>query len=158
MHFTLVDWIIAYFSFSGLGKLVNNFSAVSLTPAINFRLISDRYQRHRGTILSPVSLTIVTSDDRGLFFLQKEQNLWGAWGHQNQKEIISDRRSRTHPLMVSFELPWRDASIDTPHTLIRDPWGRKNYFNLWPSKSDTAGDSFIRTAMKRRGPETPHTP
>jgi hypothetical protein len=60
VHFTPKDWIFAYFSFLGVGKLilaglyirrcrwhrrtsavsltpVNSFSAVSLTPAINFR-------------------------------------------------------------------------------------------------------------------------
>ncbi len=52
MHFTPTDWIFAYFSFLGVGKLIlsgvsyhrchwhrgKNLSAVLLTPAINFRL------------------------------------------------------------------------------------------------------------------------
>ncbi len=72
------------------------------------------------------------------------------------------------------EPPRTDASIDTSHILIRDPLKPPNYFKpkrrylrppksdmvaevehgrrcrKWPPKSDTAADSFIRTAMKWR--------
>ncbi len=89
-------------------------------------------------------------------------------------DCVSGRRSQTRPPIVSFEPPRTDASIDTSNILIRDPLKPPNYFKpkrrylrppksdmiaevehgrrcrKWPPKSDTAADSFIRTAMKRR--------
>ncbi len=77
MHFTLNDWIFAYYKFSGVGRQVNidravytgekfirgvSFSAVLLKPAIKivgFLVISDQYQWHRRKMLSSVSLTRV---------------------------------------------------------------------------------------------------
>jgi hypothetical protein len=72
-----------------------------------------------------------------------------------RKQRSSGRRCRTRSPMVSLEPPWKDASIDTPNTLIRGPWGRQNYFllnqrYLRPPMSDTAADGLIETAMKIR--------
>jgi hypothetical protein len=48
----------------------------------------------------------------------------GPWGRKTTSNLngdISGRRSRTQqPPIVSFEPSWKDASIDTPHTLITD--------------------------------------
>ncbi len=70
----------------------------------------------------------------------------------------SGRRCRT---MVSLEPPWKDASIDTPNTLIRGSWGRQNYFLLnqryfRPPMSDTAADGLIKPPWKYASIETPH--
>jgi hypothetical protein len=63
---------------SGVVDTVNNFSEVSLTPAINFGflVIYDRYQRHRGKdtgdkLFTGVNDTTINCiDDRGLLLLQ----------------------------------------------------------------------------------------
>ncbi len=47
-----------------------------------------------------------------------------------RKQRSSGRRCRTRSLIVSLEPQWKDASIDTPNTLIRGPWGHQNYFLL----------------------------
>ncbi len=64
-------------------------------------------------------------------------------------------RGRTWPAMLSLEPPWKVASMDTSHSLIRGPWGRKNFFkpkrgSQTQLKSDTAANSVNGTSMKRR--------
>ena len=127
---------------------VNIFSAVSLTPAISLGLlvISDRYQRHRGKMLSPVSLTpaincspvsttppaINCIDDRVLLLLQNYlRPLKSATaadiviGHCCK--TISGRRSRPRPPILSLDTAMKTRK-GTSHTLIRGPGGRQNYF------------------------------
>ncbi len=65
----------------------------------------------------------------------------------------SGHRCRTRSPMVSLEPPWKDASVDTPNTLIKGPWGHQNYFlqnqrYLRPPMSNTAADGLIETAMQ----------
>ncbi len=66
-------------------------------------------------------------DDRGLFFLKNclARTRMPLWKDSN----ISGRQGQTRPLMVSLEPPWKDASIDTPHTLTRGPEAAKTTSN-----------------------------
>jgi hypothetical protein len=94
---------------------VNNFSAVSLTPAIifGFLVISDRYQRHRGKMLSPVSTTpaINCIDDRGLLLLQNY--LWPP------------KSATAADIVIGTAMKTRKG---TSQTLIRGPGGRQSNF------------------------------
>ncbi len=79
-----------------------------------------------------------------------------------RKQRSSGRRCRMRSPMVSLEPPWKNASIDTPNTLIRGPWGRQNYFLLNQQylrlpMLDTAADGLIETAMKICIYRDPHT-
>jgi hypothetical protein len=108
VHFTLVDWIFAYFSFTGLGKLVllalsyKNLSVVSLTPVNNLSAVS-----HTGDnffwLFGYFWLVSTTPgnnfiagvgdccDDRGLFFLQDCEPL------AKNKEAVMRRQQYIRP-------------------------------------------------------------
>jgi hypothetical protein len=92
---------------------VNNFSAVLLTLAINFGflVISDRYQRHWGKMLSPVSLTLAMTDDRGLLLLQNY--------------LRPPKSATAAAIVIGTAMKTRKG---TSHTLIRGPGGRQSYF------------------------------
>jgi hypothetical protein len=74
----------------------------------------------------------------------------------------SGRGFRTRSLMVSLEPPWKDASIDTPNTLIRGPWGRQNSFSLNQRYSGRRCRTrppmvSLKPPWKYASIETPHT-
>ncbi len=85
------------------------------------------------------------------------KNMMPPWENSD----ISGCRNWKHPPMVSLELPWKDASIDILHTLIRGLWApeaAKTPCEVWPKqrllqpqKSDIISleppwyDSFIDT-------------
>ncbi len=73
----------------------------------------------------------------------------------NQTSDISGRRGRTRPSMVSLKRPCKDASIDTHHTLLRGPWGRRHYFK----PDQRHGHRWCHeTAMQRRVHRHPSHP
>jgi hypothetical protein len=114
---------------AGVADTAKNFWAVSLKPAINFRLFvfSNRYQQHRGKMLSPVSLTpaincspvsttppvINCIDDRGLLLLLQNY-LWPP------------KSATAADIVIGTAIKTRKG---TSHTLIRGPVGRQIYFN-----------------------------
>ncbi len=52
------------------------------------------------------------------FFIYRSRQASFVKTISNQNGDISSPRSRTRPPIVSFEPPWKDAPIDTPHTRI----------------------------------------
>ncbi len=102
VHFTTKDWIFAYFSFLGEGKLI--LAGLSIRRCrwhrqkiyrwcrwhrwteqiLGLLVISHRYQRHRGKMLSPVSTTPpITSEVWALVLAASgasDQDVWGVYG------------------------------------------------------------------------------
>jgi hypothetical protein len=79
---------------------VNRYSAVSMTPAINFRLFGYFWS----VLMSPGKNVIAGVNDTG------DKLLW---------------RQRSRGRMLP---PWKSASIASSHTLTIGTWGRQNWF------------------------------
>ncbi len=126
---------------------VNNFSVVSLIPEINFRffVISDRYQRHRGKMLSPVSLTpaincspvsttppaINCIDDRGLLLLQNYlrppksstvADIVIGHSHENAQRYLTYPDQRPGGCQNYFKPKWHYLVLAASRASDQDVW------------------------------------
>jgi hypothetical protein len=107
--------------------------------------------RWRQLLITPLPPNVKVSVYSLMWWRKYEQIGPPPW----QNRGSSGRQCRTRSPMVSLEPPWKDASVDTPNTLIRGPWGHQNYFlqnqrYLRPPMSDLAANGLIETAMKIR--------
>ncbi len=162
VHFTPKDWIFAYFSFLGVGKLILAGLSVPRChwhrrkiyrrcrwhrwTVLGLLVISDWYQRPRGKMLLPVSLTPVincspvsTTPPINCSPMSTTPPINFSTSDKLGTEVyafcktISGRRSRPRPPILSLEQPWKGA--DAPHMSWSEapPW-TKTTAKLLPPK------------------------
>ncbi len=114
--------------------VANNFSAVSLTPVINFRLFVSFWLVYVNDTREKCIAGVIDTGNKLLWWQRAvlSAKLWTAWQDKDAAEDsdISGRLGLTRPPMMSLEPPWKSASIDNSHTLIRGPWSRQKLANL----------------------------
>ncbi len=109
-------------------------SAVSTTPAKNLILVKD-FQRSLVSLLPsinllPVTMTPVNNYCRWPVTRTRMPWRWGAAKDRWKLKGINQRYPRLLKSDTAadgvIEPPWKAASINTPHILIRGPWGCQN--------------------------------